>query len=227
MNTAKTITISGISKSVTIFIVTSQAIMMAWTIVCSMLHTGPFTAAVITYLCYGVYVVYSVRFNNPLFIKLLIFGTVAGFVELLADHYSISGINALVYPGGEAMLWTSPLYMPFAWANVFVQLGYYSLLLIRWKGIKTASIIMAVLGGMYIPFYEHFADEAGWWHYVNVSKIFSAPYYIIICEALISLTLPVCVYLASKKNYTWDVGLGLAEGLWILGSAMLAYSIAP
>lgn len=227
MNTANSITIQGVSRSLTIFVVTSQAIMMAWTIACSLLHTGPLTAAVITYLCYATYVIYSFRSGNQLFIKLLIFGTVAGFMELFADHYSISTINALIYPGNEAMLWTSPLYMPFAWANVLVQLGYYSLLLVRWRGILKASLVMAILGGLYIPFYEHFADEAGWWHYVNVSKVFSAPYYIIICEALISLTLPFCVYLASKKDYKWDVALGVAEGLWILGSAVLAYTIAP
>lgn len=81
---------------------------------------------------------------------------------------------------------------------------------------------------MYIPFYENFAKDAGWWSYVNVSMIWNAPYYIIICEALVSLLLPACVYLLEKKrSFLLAIGLGVLEGLWILGSAILAYSLAP
>ncbi|MFY0601464.1 MAG: hypothetical protein JXR03_17450 [Cyclobacteriaceae bacterium] len=223
----KLLEIPGTSKKLTWFIIISQAIMMGWSLVCAATNAGPLYAAIITYACFGVYIVYAFLTKSTLMWKLIIFGLAGGIIELWADHYSVAIINALVYPTNETMVVSSPLYMPVAWANVFVQLGYYSLLFIRWKGITLASIIMAVMGGMYIPFYEHFADEAGWWYYHNVSSLWSAPYYIIICESLISLTLPICMYFTVERKYLWALLLGIAEGIWILLSAMIAYSIAP
>ncbi len=218
----------GISKNTTWLIVGTQVMMMIWSLGSSILKAGPISASIITYLCFFVFIVYAIIANSRLIFLLLAFGLTGGILELIADHYSVATINALIYPGNEPMVISSPLYMPFAWANVFVQLGYYSLLLIRWKGIFIASIAMAIAGGMYIPFYENFARDAGWWWYVNVSMIWNAPYYIIICEALVSLLLPTCIYMTVKRgNYFLAIGLGILEGLWIWGSAMLAYSIAP
>ncbi|QCK16166.1 DUF6989 domain-containing protein [Mangrovivirga cuniculi] len=218
----------GVNKRNTWFIVGTQVMMMIWSLGSSILKAGPTSAAIITYLVFGAFIIYGVITRSRLIFLLLVFGLTGGVLELIADHYSVATINALIYPGNEPMVVSSPLYMPFAWANVFVQLGYYSLLLIRWKGILMASIIMAVAGGMYIPFYENFAKDAGWWWYENVSMIWNAPYYIIICEALISLLLPVCIYLIVKrKSFLIALILGVLEGLWIWGSAILAYFIAP
>ncbi len=219
---------SGVSKSTTWFIVGSQALMMIWALGSSILKAGALSASIITYLCFVAFIIYAIVRNSRLIYLLLVFGLMGGILELWADHYSVAGIHALIYPKNEPMIISSPLYMPFAWANVFVQLGYYCLLLIRWKGVLTSSIIMAIAGGLYIPFYENFAKDAGWWWYQHVSMIWNAPYYIIICEALISLLLPVCIYLiASKRNYVLAIVLGILEGLWIMGSAVLAYAIAP
>lgn len=218
----------GINKKTTWFIVGTQLLMMIWSLGSSILKAGPLSASVITYLCFALIIAYGFVTKSRLIFLLLAFGLTGGVLELIADHYSVATISALIYPGNEPMVISSPLYMPFAWANVFVQLAYYSLLLIRWKGVFIASIIMAIAGGMYIPFYENFAKDAGWWWYEGVSMIWNAPYYIIICEALISILLPLCVYFIVKsKSFYYAVGLGLLEGLWIWGSAMLAYSLAP
>ncbi|NMM47685.1 DUF6989 domain-containing protein [Marinigracilibium pacificum] len=218
----------GVDKRTTWFIVGSQIMMMVWSFGSSLAKAGPTSAAIITYLCFISIILYGLFVKNRLILLLLAFGFAAGVLELFADHYSISTINALIYPGNEPMIYTSPLYMPFAWANVFVQLGYYSLLLTRKKGLLFASIAMAILGGMYIPFYENFAKDAEWWWYENVSMFWNAPYYIIICEALISLALPLCTYMIEqKKSYLLAIGLGVLEGLWIWGSAIIAYFLAP
>ncbi|MEO1052916.1 MAG: hypothetical protein AAFX87_19935 [Bacteroidota bacterium] len=153
------------------------------------------------------------------------FGFIAGVLELWADHYSIATINKLVYPENEAFIWTSPAYMPFSWAVALVQLGYYSLLLIRWKGLGVATVIMTLSGGFYIPLYEHLAKNADWWYYKDTPMIFNAPYYIIICEALLSALLPLMVLWVSRKNLFWSVVPGIIQGVWILLSAIIAFKL--
>ena len=160
-------------------------------------------------------------------LKLLLFGLVAGILELWADHYSVATIKTLIYPPGEDIIVNSPTYMPFSWAIALTQLGYYSLLLVRWKGMGIAMLIMAVSGGFYIPLYEHLAKNADWWYYQNCSMIFNAPYYIIICEALVSLVLPPLVVWVYRKKLLFSIIPGVIEGLWILLSAIIAYTIAP
>lgn len=228
LNLENQVVIKGINRKTTWFIVGTQTIMMIWSLGSAILKSGQVTAAIITYLCFFAFLAYAVIAKSRLVSLLLVFGLAGGILELFADNYSVVTINALNYPDTGIKVASSPLYMPFAWANVFVQLGYYSLLLVRWKGLFVASIIMAFAGGLYIPFYESFAKNAEWWWYENVSMIWDTPYYIIICEMLISLVLPLCIYLMVKrKDFILAIVLGVLEGLWIWGSAILAYAIAP
>jgi len=214
------------NKKLTIMIVATQAILMTWSIGSSILASGPISASIITYSLFGFYVIYTLYTKDATMIKLLTLGTVAGILELFADHYLVDTINNLVYPGNEAMIWTSPAYMPFAWANVLIQLGYYGILLSGWKGWGTASIILGLAGGMYIPLYEHLAKDAGWWWYhSNVPMIFNAPVYVIICEALISLSLPLLLTRSSNKGVIHGLIYGGICGVWIYLSAMLSYMI--
>ena len=218
---------SGINKNTTLFIVITQAIMMVWSIGSSYLHAGTTSAFIVTIGSFVIYLVYAFITKNSLFIKLLLFGFMAGVLELWADHYSVAIISTLIYPAGEPMIISSPLYMPLSWAIALTQLGYYSLLLVRWKNLKVATALMAISGGMYIPMYENLAKNAGWWWYQNCSMLSNAPYYIIICEALLSLTLPFLVYTIAKKDWKWAIILGILEGIWILISAIIAFFIAP
>ena len=117
--------------------------------------------------------------------------------------------------------------MPFAWSNVLLQLSFVGVLLTKRHGILVASIVLCIAGGMYIPLYEHLANDAGWWSYrTNVKMILNAPVYVIVCEALISLSLPVLIAYSEHHKLNRTVYLGIVEGGWILISAIIAYTIA-
>ena len=219
--------IPGLDKRTTSAILISSGVLIAWSVGASIFRVGPISASIVTYGLYLFYWFYAVKFNNPLIQRLLVFGTVAGILELVTDHYLVSTIDSLVYPGNELMVWSSPLYMPFAWSNVILQLSFVGVLLTQKKGLLVASVVLCIAGGMYIPLYEHLAKDAGWWWYNNnVSMIFNAPVYVIICEALISLSLPLAIYYSEHNKLNRTVYLGVAEGIWILVSAYLAFTIA-
>ena len=219
--------IPGLDKRTTVVILLSSGVLIGWSLVSSILESGPTSASIITYLLYGFYWLYALKQKNQLILRLLVFGTIAGILELITDHYLVSGIDSLVYPGKEPMVWSSPLYMPFAWSNVLLQLSFIGVLLTKRLGLVTASIVLCIAGGMYIPLYEHLAKDAGWWWYnQNVTMIFNAPVYVIICEALISLSLPLLISYSEHNKLQKTVYLGIIGGLWILASAHIAYLIA-
>ena len=215
-----------VTKKTTWFVIISQVLMMAWTFGSSKLHGGWVSASVIVWASVATYVGYAIFSKNKVFQKLVLFGFAVGFLELIADHYSIVTINALHYPADEPKLWTSPVYMAPSWMVAIVQLGWYSLLLIRWKGLAIATVLMTLLGGSYIPSYELMAKNAGWWYYANVNMIWDAvPLYIIGCELLLSIAVPFLVYQSMKREWYWSLGLGALQGLWIWPAAVIAYAI--
>jgi hypothetical protein len=219
--------VPGLDKQTTRTILITSGILLGWSAVSSFLKLGPITASIITYGLYAFYWYDAIRTKNPLVQRLILFGTVAGILELYTDHYLVDTINSLVYPGKELMIWNSPAYMPFAWANIIVQLSFIGVLLTQRLGLIKASIILCIAGGMYIPTYEHLAKDAGWWWYNNnTSMIFNAPVYVIVCEALISLSLPGVLYYLEHHKIGKTILLGIAEGIWIFASAWLAYTIA-
>lgn len=219
--------IPGLDKKATRTILVTAGILLTWTIVSSLLQAGPITASIITYGLYIFYWGYALFTKNPLIIRLMIFGTIAGLLELATDHYLVDTINSLVYPGNELMVWTSPAYMPFAWSNVILQLSFIGVLLTERFGLLRASIVLGIAGGMYIPMYEHFAKNAGWWWYhTNTRMVLNAPLYVIVCEALISLSLPLMLYYSEHNKLIKTGFLGILEGVWIFISALIAFTIA-
>jgi hypothetical protein len=216
----------GLDKSTTRVVLLTAGILLAWSWGSSLLDAGPISASIITYGLYGFYWLYALRTKNPLIQRLLIFGTIAGLLELVTDYYLVDVINSLVYPGGELMIWSSPAYMPFAWSNVLLQLSFIGVLLTSHYGVLKASIVLGIAGGMYIPTYEHLAKDAGWWFYnFNTPMLFNAPLYVIICEALISLSLPGIIYYSEHQKLGKTFGLGILEGIWIFISAWLAFAL--
>jgi hypothetical protein len=218
--------IPGLDKSTTRAILITAGVLLGWSFMSSLGKWGPISASIITYGLYAFYWFYVYRTKNPLVLRLLIFGTVAGILELVTDHYLVDIINSLVYPGNELMIWSSPAYMPFAWSNVILQLSFIGVLLTSRYGLLRASILLCIAGGMYIPTYEHLAKDAGWWWYnPNTTMVFNAPLYVIICEALISLSLPLIVNYSEHNKIGKTFALGVLEGIWILISAWLAFTI--
>lgn len=221
------ITLPGLDKRTTIVILSSSGVLLTWSFFSSLLAAGPVTASIITYGLYVFYWFYALHYKNPLILRLVIFGTIAGVLELFTDHYLVDTIDSLVYPGKELMIWSSPAYMPFAWSNVLLQLSFIGMLLTKRHGLVIASIVLCIAGGMYIPLYEHLAKNAGWWWYhANTKMIFNAPVYVILCEALISLSLPVLINYSEHNKTGRTVLLGIIEGVWIYISAVLAYTLA-
>lgn len=219
--------IPGLDSKATRTILISAGVLLTWTIVSSILDAGPITASMITYGLYVFYWIYAFYTKNPLIERLIIFGTIAGILELVTDHYLVDTINSLVYPGNEMMIWSSPAYMPFAWSNVILQLSFIGVLFTHRYGLLKASIMLGIAGGMYIPLYEHFAKNAGWWWYhTNTRMVFNAPLYVIVCEALISLSLPLMIYYSEHNKLLKTTLLGVVEGIWILLSAVIAFTIA-
>lgn len=216
----------GLDKPTTIVILITAGVLIGWSYVSSQLQSGPVWASIITYGLYVFYWVYALLTKNPLVIRLLIFGTVAGVLELVTDYYLVAIIDSLVYPGVEPMIWSSPAYMPIAWSNVLLQLSFIGVLLTSRFGLLRASIMLCIAGGMYIPTYEHLAKDAGWWWYnFNTPMIFNAPLYVVLCEALISASLPCIVFYAEHNKLKKTILLGLLEGIWILISAWLAFTM--
>ena len=219
--------IPGLDQNTIRTILISSGVLVLWSAASSILAIGPITASIITYGLYLFYWYYAIVRKNPLILRLVIIGTIAGILELYTDHYLVDTINSLVYPGNEWMIWSSPAYMPFAWSNVILQLSFVGVLLTRRFGIWKASILLCLLGGMYIPLYEHLAKDAGWWWYNNNTKmIFNAPLYVIVCEALISLSLPYLISLSEHKKIVKSVMLGTVEGVWIYIAALIAFAVA-
>jgi len=219
--------VPGLDKKTTITVLASSGLLIAWSFGSARLEAGPISASIITYALYAFYWFYALYFKNPLIHRLVIFGTIAGILELVTDHYLVETIDSLVYPGDEPMIWSSPAYMPFAWSNVLLQLSFIGVLLNKRYNMIKASIILCIAGGMYIPLYEHLAKGAGWWWYnPNTIQLLNAPVYVIVCEALISLSLPTFIAYAYKHSLRKTTLLGVGEGIWIFASAILSYTIA-
>lgn len=218
--------IPGLDKRTTIVILMTSVALVVWSWWSSLMESGPIMASIITYALYILYWGYGLAFKNPLVLRLVIIGTIAGIIELFTDHYLVETIGSLVYPDTELMIWSSPAYMPFAWANVLLQLSFVGMLLTSRFGLLVASILLCIAGGMYIPMYEHLAKGAGWWWYNhNTPMLFNAPVYVIISEALISLSLPGLVIFSEHNKLGKSVSLGILEGAWIFISAWLAFHL--
>lgn len=97
---------------------------------------------------------------------LLIFGLIAGILELWADWVHVTQLGSLVYTDyfGFPIL-ASPSYMPIGWWLTVVQFGYLALRLKeRWPTWMSIGMV-TVLGMALPPWYEEFAASAKAWYY--------------------------------------------------------------
>lgn len=157
--------------------------------------------------------------------RLMLFGLVAGFVELLtADPFAVDN-GTLVYAPEGPFLVDSPLYMPFAWISVIAQMTYLAWwALDRW-GLVKASAILAVVGAVNIPVYEVLAFYSKTWYYQNTPMIWHAPYYVILGELLIGAAMPLAASLVLGRRLALTPVLGVAMGLWMWIGAIVSYHL--
>ena len=180
---------------------------------------GVTTLIVISVLLAGWY-----RTQNSRLGWLLIFGLVAGVVELLADWIHVKFLGSLVYTDyfGFRLL-ASPSYMPIGWWLTVVQFGYLSLRLNeRWPRWITVSIVSA-LGMSLPPWYEEFASPAKAWYYTTGSlNISHTPVWVIFtygnCMFAISIMTLLCY---RQGSWMRAVSGGILTSLGFMFSGVL------
>lgn len=179
------------------------------------------------------------RRGGAAIVALLRLGLVAGAFELVVDWWLVNGIanGRLDYLGArDVVLLASPIWMPLAWACVIVELGYpalrlFGLLRSRLTDRSAAivsSIVVAVLAGITIGFYEYFAYRAGWWKYAPANAMIGSfcALFIPLGEAFMFLTiLPIASRVLSRDDrpITSAVTGGAAFAIAIGGGYALAY----
>jgi len=148
------------------------------------------TAAGLSLLNVGLYLIYWRRTRDAVMARLLLFGGALGTVELAADYLCVRFTGTLDYvPARSAMLFESPWWMPLAWTNVGVQVGYVGARLVERIGPGRGALFCALLGAVNIPFYEEMAFYAHWWRYQNCLMVGHTPVYIVVAELLIGAAL--------------------------------------
>ena len=176
-------------------------------------------------ILHALYAAYAVRHRDGFMLRLVIFGLVAGWVELFADRWVVEKTGTLVYDPDALFILRSPAYMPFAWASLLIQLGGVGWWLGRRWSARVASLVLGTAGTLNVALYENWARDAGWWFYRDVRMIGHAPVYVLGCEALVLLTLPVLVAVAARLPPAWSPALGALAGLWIWGAAVIAFAL--
>lgn len=183
-------------------------------------------ASLLTAVLLAIYGLYLLVTRDPVIGRLLLFGMVVGFGELPADAFGVTTTSTLVYWPGGPFIWDTPLYMPLSWSTVIAQLGFIGAFLVPRWGARNAAIAMAIFGGINIPVYEFLAKFAHFWYYQNTPMLFGVtPYYVILAEALLSMSLPLLAYRAITARPGQVVALGLVQALWIYVAGRIAYAL--
>lgn len=207
------------------FVLGTMTASIATLVVDSLFFHGVVSAAYWGYAFYGIFMGYALLTQDQLILKLVVFGLVAGLAELAVDHWLVAVSDSLVYPLDENMLWSSPAYMPFSWTVVLVEFGYLSWLFSRKLGPIVAGLIVAVLGAMLVPLYEHWAISAEWWYYHNTKLWGTVPIYIIAAEGLLMLPVPFFVQKMdqSKSPVKLPLLFGLLEAVVMMVAVLIGW----
>jgi hypothetical protein len=186
-------------------------------LVAALLARGWITAAISdgVILCYLAGMLWARPAWRPLIGRLLLFGLVAGIVELATDAAGEQVAHSLVYPVGEPMLWRSPLYMPISWMVVLTLLGYLGWRLAGLAPLWLATALAALAGMLIIPFYEESAWYAGWWRYTTLPRLGHTPVYVFAFEGAVVAALPLLLRGFERLAPARVVVRGLLLGAWM------------
>lgn len=207
------------------FMLVTIAITLTVAALSSYFHAGWMSAAALAFGMYALLGAFALRTGDKFLLKLLVFGLMAGIVELAADCWLVESTGTLLYAGGEPMIFCSPAYMPFAWAVVLVQVGYLGFLISGHKPMWQSMLATLVIGLLFIPLFEHWANGAGWWVYQNTPMIGDTPWYIILAEGLICMLLPLLFVYEVQKSYLRAIIFGVFHGLWIWLAYFVSYNL--
>ena len=173
----------------------------------------------------AIFVAYIWDRDDRVMPRLILFGLVLGFTELLADAWLVDYTRTLDYSvGGGPMIWRSPLWMPFAWEVVAIQFAVLGEWLARkFKGL--GIFLAGLVGAVNIPFYEEMALKTKWWVYHNCPMFLHTPYYIIFGEFLIVMLIVVLVRKFNMQNSLQAALAGFLGGLGIFFCYKVAFLI--
>ena len=214
----------GTDRVTTRFVLFSQLCMVAGCMAIVWLEAGQTSVYLITVASFISAVLYALKGKSLLFRKLLLFGIVAGLLELFADHFLVNTAGALLYPEGYKLL-SAPLYMPLLWAVVLTQQAYLSLLCVNRMGLLKATVLMGLLGSFYISFFQYTALTAGWWYFQSNAGLWGIPYYIMLFQALVMGSLPLLVNWLQRQELRKALTAGVMKGVWLGVAAVVAYYI--
>jgi uncharacterized protein DUF6989 len=183
----------------------------------ALLARGWITAAISdgVILCYLIGMLWARPAWRTLIGRLLLFGLVAGVLELITDAAGEQVAHSLVYPAGEPTLWHSPLYMPISWMVVLTLLGYLGWRLAGLLALWQATALAALAGMLIIPFYEESAWYAGWWRYTTLPRLGHTPIYVFLFEGGIVAILPLLARGLERLPLGWVAARGLIFGAWM------------
>ena len=198
--------------------------MLGLNIPAGLLDLGWQSAAFNTGLMCLLFAVYIYKFRDSYLLGWAIFGVAAGFTELIADWWLVNETQSLVYAPNEPKLVASPVYMPFAWALLMVQIGAIAHWLRNCMPVWRAALVTGLIAGVNIPLYESLARNADWWFYQSTPMVWGAPYYIILGEFLLALPLVwFAVILERMGPIRGGLSLGVVQGLVILVAYVIAW----
>jgi hypothetical protein len=214
----------NLERNRTIFVLVTMAISILGLATAAYVWHGWVSATVWGYGFSAIFILYAVIQNDALLGRFIFFGACAGWIELLPDHWLVAHTGTLVYPSNEPIIDSSPAYMPFSWLVVFIQIGYIGYLLLKKFSVITTSIMVAIIGGLMVPLYEYLAIDAGWWSYRDCPMIFGkVPYYIILAEALLVISIPHLYQIVEKTKIQFIPLWGILQGFIMWAAAYIAF----
>lgn len=207
------------------FVLAAMALVAGCNTFGALTQAGPRFALASTVFTLVVMIAWTAWRRDGVLARWLVLGSVAGWLEIITDAWLVRSTGTLVYPPGEPMVWDSPLYMPLAWTIVLAQLGVVGGWLAVRMPLWKATLACALLGGSMIPLYEHLAHDAGYWWYRDTPMVWNAPLYVIVSEFLLALPLVWMHGAALRRPWPFSAWLGLAAGLWMIPSVLLAWRL--
>jgi hypothetical protein len=191
----------------------TMALGMTLILLAAKFHLGWKIAALSALLINALLLWHALARKDALFLKLFVFGLVAGIAELPSDWFSVSVKGVLSYPGGEPMVWTSPLYMPLGYSVLLVQFGWVGWRTLHRFGLAKSVLITGVAGGAMVPVYEYLAHSANYWTYQNTAMLFNTvPYYIPAGELVFMAAVPFMLRKLDRGGLGTATVLGIVEG---------------